>query len=401
MTDTLKSCIDPYLDSFVQSYVEENYAPRTIKRYRHIARKLGRAMDAEGITPAEMTPDLADKLTLESDGTIRFRSLARRLVEHLIVIGVAQRGQPSEAQSALEVLLADYENYLIKQRGLSPRSINQALRVANQFLEHRFGSAMIELTCLRAQDVIGFVKHLLAGKSSYRDRTATTYLRTFFQYLFGRRLTATNLALCIPRVAKCANTRLPRHLSPAGIEAVLGSVRSHLRHGARDYAMLLLMARLGLRAHEVVAIQLDDVDWRAGELIVRGKGKLHDRLPLTAEVGEAVSRYLREERRQTNCRAVFVTHKAPYRAFKNGQVLNSVLKAALAETGQKPITPYVGSHLLRHSLATRLVNAGASLDEVGEVLRHRSRSSTMIYARLDLDGLRSLVQPWPVSGGEK
>ena len=171
------------------------------------------------------------------------------------------------------------------------------------------------------------------------------------------------------------------------------------RHGARDYAMLLLMARLGLRAAEVIAIRLDDIDWRAGELLVRGKGKLHDRLPITAEVGEALSRYLREERGRTTCRTVFVTHRAPHRAFKDGQIVNAILKDALAATGQKPVTPYVGSHLLRHSLATRLVNAGASLDEVGDVLRHRSRTSTMVYARLDIDGLRSIAQPWPVAGG--
>jgi integrase len=163
--------------------------------------------------------------------------------------------------------------------------------------------------------------------------------------------------------------------------------------------MLLLMARLGLRAPEVIAIQLDDIDWRAGELLVRGKGKLHDRLPITAEVGEALSRYLREERGETSCRTAFVTHRAPRRAFKDGQIVNAILKDALAATGQKPVTPYVGSHLLRHSLATRLVNAGASIDEVGDVLRHRSRASTMVYVRLDVDGLRSISQPWPVAGG--
>jgi len=163
--------------------------------------------------------------------------------------------------------------------------------------------------------------------------------------------------------------------------------------------MLLLMARLGLRAFEVIAIQLDDIDWRSGELLVRGKGQLHDRLPVTAEVGEALSRYLREERGPATCRTAFVTHIAPHCAFKNGQIINTILKDALAATGQKPVTPYVGSHLLRHSLATQLVNAGASLDEVGDVLRHRSRISTMIYARLDTDGLRSIAQPWPVAGG--
>jgi integrase len=130
--------------------------------------------------------------------------------------------------------------------------------------------------------------------------------------------------------------------------------------------MLLLMARLGLRAAEVIAIQLDDIDWRAGELLVRGKGKLHDRLPITAEVGEVLSRYLREERGETSCRTAFVTHRAPHRAFKNGQIVNAILKDAFGSTGQKPVTPYVGSHLCVIVLQP-LVNAGASIDEVGDV----------------------------------
>ena len=403
MTDNLKTCVDPYLDSFAQSFAAANYTAGTIRTYRHLTRKLGRLMKAAGIAPSALTPELADQLARTAArgpaGKIRLHNFARQFAEHLIDIGVAQPAPLTEAQIARAALLADFEAYLVKQRGLSPRTIYHTLRFADRFLDHRFGTAMIDLSCLRAPDAIGFVQHLLTGKHPYRDKTATTHLRTFFQYLFGRGATATNLALSIPKAAKRWNARLPRHLSPDGVEAVLASVRDNPRHGARDYAMLLLMARLGLRGPEVIAIQLDDIDWRAGELLVRGKGKLHDRLPITVEVGEALSRYLREERGAASCRTVFVTHRAPHRAFKDGKIVNAILKDALAATGQKPVTPYVGSHLLRHSLATRLVNAGASLNEVGDVLRHRSRASTMVYARLDIDGLRSVAQPWPVAGG--
>jgi integrase/recombinase XerD len=300
---------------------------------------------------------------------------------------------------ARTVLLTGFEDYLVKQRGLSPRTIYHTLRFANRFLDHRFGNRMIDLTRLRAADTTDFVQHVLTRRTPYRDKTVTTHLRTFFQYLFASGATATNLALSIPKAAQRWNARLPRHLSPDGVEAVLASVRGNPRHGARDYAMLLLMARLGLRAVEIIAIQLEDIDWRAGELLVRGKGSMHDRLPISAEIGEALSRYLREERGPAGCRTLFVTQRAPHVAFKDGQIANTILKDALASTGQKPVTPYVGSHVLRHSLATQLVNAGASLDEVGDMLRHRSRSSTMIYARLDIDGLRSIALPWPVAGG--
>jgi integrase/recombinase XerD len=401
-TSDLPSCAEPHLDSFEQSFAAANYTRGTLKNYRSLVRRLGRLLDAEGIRPATLTPDLADRVAREalvgSKSTIRFHNLARRFAQHLIDIGVAAPAQLTQAQIARAELLADYEAYLIKQRGLSPRTIYHTLRFADRFLDHRFGDGAIGLDTISAGDVVAFVQHLLTRKQPFRDKTPATHLRTFFQYLFGCGITATNLSLSVPKVTKRWDARLPRHLSPDEVEAVLGSVRANTRHGTRDYAMLLLMARLGLRAPEVIAIQLDDIDWRAGELLVRGKGQRHDRLPIPPDVGEAISQYLRKDRISTTSRALFVTLRAPNRPFKDSQVVNDILKNAFAATGVKPPTPYVGSHVLRHSLATKMVRAGASLEEVGDVLRHRSRSSTMIYAKLDIDGLRSVAQPWPVKG---
>lgn len=402
MTDITATCIEPYLDTFMASFAAANYKPETIKGYRNLIRKLGQLMDAAGTPPSALTPDLAEQMGREGEpettGTIRLYSLGRKFAAHLIEIGVTQPVPLSEAQIARAALLADFDIYLIKQRGLSPRSVGHALGFANRFLDHRFGEGPIDLARLRATDATSFIQHVLTRRTPYRDKTVTTHLRTFFQYLFASGATVSNLAPSIPKAAYRWDARLPRHLSPDGVEAVLAAVRRNPRRGARDYAMLLLMARLGLRAAEVIAIRLEDIDWRAGELLVRGKGKLHDRLPISAEVGDALSRYLREERGPATCRAAFITRRAPHRPFKGSEIVNDILTDALAATGQTPVTPYVGSRLLRHSLATRLVNAGASLDEVGDVLRHRSRSSTMIYARLDVDGLRSIARPWPVAG---
>lgn len=401
MSENLETCIEPYLAAFEQTYAAENYKARTIIAYRSLARKFGAVLDEAGIAPSSVTLDRVEPLTRdlprERKNTIRLDTIARRFVQHLVDIGVARAVPLTEVEIARAALLAAFETYLVKQRGLSPRSIPHSVGFARRFLDHRFGEAMPDPGRLRPADVIGFMEHVLT--SARRDKTVATHVRIFLQYLFGCGATATNLALSVPKTAKRWAARLPRHLSPDGVEAVLASVRDNHRHGARDYAMLLVMARLGLRAAEVVAIQLDDIDWRAGELMVRGKGKLHDRLPLTVEVGDALSHYLREERGPATCRTLFVAHRAPHRPFKDGTIVNAILKNALKATGQKPVTPYVGSHLLRHSLATQLVNTGASLDEVGDVLRHRSRSSTMIYARLDIDGLRSIAQPWPVAGG--
>lgn len=147
-------------------------------------------------------------------------------------------------------------------------------------------------------------------------------------------------------------------------------------------------------------MQIDDIDWRSGEIVIRGKGKRHDRVPLPPDVGEALADYIRFAR-VTASRTLFVTERSPHRPFKSGQVLNYILRDGFAKTGLTPPAPYVGSHILRHSLATNLVQRGASLEEVSDVLRHRSRASTMIYAKLDIDGLRSIAQPWPAVGGAK
>ena len=401
MSENLETCLEPYLSSFEQTYAVENYTARTIVTYRCLTRRFGALLDEAGIAPSSLTFECVERLARDLPkgpaNRIRLVTIARRFTKHLIDIGVAQPVPLTEAEIARAALLADFETYLVKQRGLSLRTIPHTVGFARRFLDHRFGEAMPDPGRLRPTDAIGFMEHVLAG--ARRDKTVATHVRIFLQYLFGCGATATNLALSVPKTARRWGARLPRHLSPAGVEAVLASVRDNHRHGARDYAMLLLMARLGLRAAEVIAIQLNDIDWRAGELLVRGKGKLHDRLPITVEVGDALSRYLREERGPATCRAMFVTHRAPHRPFKDGQIVNAILKDALKATGQKPVTPYVGSHLLRHSLATQLVNTGASLDEVADMLRHRARSSTMIYARLDIDGLRSIAQPWPVMGG--
>ena len=401
MPQFLQTCIEPYLESFAESFAAENYTAGTIKAYQSILRKVGHAMDIEGITPSALTLDIAERLgrkvpRKDTARVLPYR-LARRFAQHLLHIGVTQPTPLTEAQQARATLLTDFETYLVKHRGLSPRSIYQTLRVTNRFLDHRFGDAIVDPGRLRPAEVINFIDHVLAGER--RNKIVTTHVRIFLQYLFGNGATASNLALSVPKTAKRWGSRLPRHLSPEGIEAVLAYVRDNPRHGARDYAMLLIMARLGLRPAEVIAIQLNDIDWRAGELLVRGKGQRHDRLPISAEIGEALSRYLREERGPASCRTMFITHRAPHRPFKDSQIVNTVLKDALKATGQKPSTPYVGSRLLRHSLATQLVNSGASLEEVGDVLRHRSRTSTMIYARLDIDGLRSIAMPWPVVGG--
>jgi integrase/recombinase XerD len=300
----------------------------------------------------------------------------------------------------LETLRLEYEDYLRSQRGLSEKSIYDCWRFADRFLNFRFKGRRPDLSKITAADIARFMQHLISRGKPFRDKTPPTHLRNFFRFLFKSGKTNINLAPSVPRIAQRYGSTLPRHLTPEQVEMVIAAVKADTALGRRNYAMVLLMARLGLRAAEVIAIQIDDIDWRAGELLIRGKGQLHDRLPLPKEVGEALANYVRQDRVATS-RALFVGHRVPHMPFSDSQVISEVLKKAFERTKLNPPTRYVGSHILRHSLATDMVRRGASLAEIGEVLRHRTRRSTMIYAKLDVEGLRSVAQDWPVAGGAK
>lgn len=395
------------LSAFVDQYRSElerlKYGRNTIRVYLRSIDRLCRLADDQGVAPGEMTPDIAAELMLQPplprDRHNYSVCIARRFVGYLVSLGVAKApAPPTASQLARAALRCDYEDYLRRQRGLSERTIFHCWRFADRFLDFRFGASDLTLSAITPADIVAFLQLLTTRKVPFRDKTPPTHLRSLFQYLFKCGHTPTNLALCVPSVAQRHGARLPRHLAPDQVEAVLAAGRSDPRNGRRNHAMLLLLARLGLRAPEVIAVQLDDIDWRSGELVVRGKGQQHDRMPIAPDVGAALADYIRNDRVSTS-RALFVSARAPHDPFKNGQVLNSLLKVAFARTAISPPSPYVGSHVLRHSLAINLMRKGASLSEVGEVLRHRSRVSTLIYAKVDIESLRSIARSWPVVGG--
>jgi site-specific recombinase XerD len=224
-------------------------------------------------------------------------------------------------------------------------------------------------------------------------------LRSFFRFLLQRGEIATDLAACVPAVADWRLSTIPKYLGAEEVERLLSSCDRCTGIGRRDHAILLLLARLGLRASEVVVMELDDIDWRAGEIAVRGKGPQHDRLPLLQEVGEALTTYLRRDRPSVSTRRVFVRVRAPLRGFAGPVAISTIVRRAIQRADLRGLGKGVAAHLLRHSLATGLLRDGASMAEIGEVLRHRTPATTEIYAKVDIRSLRSLAQPWPGSGG--
>jgi integrase/recombinase XerD len=320
-----------------------------------------------------------------------------RFIESLVEAGVAERPEPPlRAATTLNRLSAEFETYLRTQRGLAEKTIYNSLRFLDRFMTFRFGAKLGHLDDITPADIVAFLREVMSRKTPYRDKTPSTHLRNLFCFLFWSGKTKCDLAASLPRVATPhASFLLPRSLNPEEIERLVDATWSADAVGRRNYAMMLLLARLGLRAAEVIAIQLDDIDWRSGTVLIRGKGKRHDRMPLPEDAGKAIVDYIRNGRRGTS-RTLFVSNKVPFRPFVNATILNMVLRAAFKETGLEQPQKYVGSHLLRHSLATAMLRKGASLDEIGDVLRHRSRAST---ARHDIEGLRSIACDWPIEGG--
>jgi site-specific recombinase XerD len=296
-----------------------------------------------------------------------------------------------------QALAARYRCYLTEERGCSDWTVKNYGRHIDRFVAQRFGAGAVRGERLRARDVIAFVQQEAGRHGRGYILQVVTALRSFFRFLRYRGDITTDLAAAVPSVASWPKSDLPKHLPTEAVQAVLDSCDLTTTIGRRDYAILLLLARLGLRAGEVVTLQLEDIDWDNGQITVRSKkGAGWARLPLPCDVGSAISRYLRLDRPRCSCRNVFVRTVAPYQRLADQSVISSLTRRALQRAGVESVRK--GAHLFRHSLATAMLRYGASLDEIGQVLRHKDADTTAIYAKVDLDALRRLAVPWPGGG---
>ncbi len=301
-----------------------------------------------------------------------------------------------------EELKTEYRIYLSRQRGLSESTIYHYCTYADRFLDFRFGEKPDDLSKITGTDLSDFLQYVTGRCQPYRDRSVPSGMRSFFRFLFQNEKIEKNLAVGIPSTARQGARRIPHHLNPDQVEEFLEAARTlaPFNWKLRNYAMVLLMARLGLRSPEVIAIQMDDIDWRNGVIVIRGKGGFHDKAPLLQDIGEAIVDYIQHERQGTS-RYLFVAYHPPHKPFNGAQVLNVILKQALEKTNIPRPKAYSVSNILRHSLATNLVQKGASLEEISNTLRHRSRTTTLLYARQDINGLRTIAPSWPLKkGGE-
>ncbi len=284
-------------------------------------------------------------------------------------------------------LVEEYRDWLAAERSLAASTVSYYVRAAGLFLSESDGR---DLKSLTVGDVTGFMVRQCPRFSVGTAKNLAVGLRSFLGYLYLEELTDHQLAPAVPAPSGPHGGNLPRWLAAAELRALLADGGDATAVGRRDHAVMLMLARLGLRAGEVAALTLDDLDWRAGEVIVRGKGDRIERLPLPVDVGEALVAYLRDGRPAGTCRALFVRAQPPMTAMSAASI-RAVVRRGCERAG----LAVVGAHRLRHSAATAMLRAGASLEEVGQVLRQRSSQVTALYAKVDFVALSSLAAPWP------
>ena len=387
----------PYLILFAKEFSEKGYALTYACRKIWLIRKFGQWLNRNHISIWEISEEQtkkylryrARKQVIESGDAFALK----RFLDLLRYQGVtAEKIVVSSPAKPAERLIEKYVQYLQDERGLAVATIALYRWVVYRFLDSYFSGSEVSLSNLSAAEVIGFVQQQASIVDVSTAKHITCALRSFLQFARYQNYISSDLVAAVPRIASWSLASLPKAITLDQIDLALLSCNRQTAAGKRDYAVLLLLARLGLRAGEIASLELMDIDWEAGQITVHGKSGRRPRLPLLADVGEALSAYLRDGRPRTNNRAVFLSNIAPNRSLC-GHSICRLVERALTRAGSD--SPRKGAHQFRHALATTMLRQGASLAEIGELLGHRSPNTTAIYAKFDLDSLRTIAWPWP------
>lgn len=291
-------------------------------------------------------------------------------------------------------IFSEFDAYLRTERGLAPKSIVRHLPIIRRFLHEVCPAGDDDLGKISQQEVIRYIERHAQDWSPGTGKAMCWSLRAFLRYLHHQGLNPRALADCVPSMRRWKLASLPTFLPAAQVQKALDGCDRATPMGRRDYAILMMLAKLGLRADEVATLTLDDIDWRASEMLIRAKGRQRARMPIPPDVGAAIVGYLRNGRPKSSCRRLFIRALAPHVGFASGCAITMIAKAALDRIDIKGCA-HRGAHIFRHSLATELLRSGATLTEIGQLLRHESHDTTRIYAKVDIEALRTLSLPWP------
>ena len=386
-----------HIDNFAQLLFEQGYARQTARLKIGLVAGLSHWLEIKQLKINGLDEEMISRF-------LKFRakhyapnpyehSTFQALLRYFREAGLIPHQKPLAEDNALDRIERDFGLYLSRERDLSQATLDTYLPIVRGFLCKNFRNSNIIPEELTSQDITQFIIRHAHISSPCRAKLMVTALRSFFHFLYQRGQIATDLATCVPTVANWDLSALPKFIQPEEVECLLQSCDQSTPIGQRDYAVLLLLGRLGLRAGEVVHMVLEDIYWEKGEIIVSGKSPRQDRLPLPQDVGKALATYLVHVRPKCSSRRVFIRMRAPYQGFSCSSAIGDIVRRAFRRVGLH--RKNMGAHLLRHSLATRMLNQGASLGEIGEILRHKLPQTTEIYAKVNLEALRALAKPWP------
>ena len=379
----------PFVAGFWDELIEVGYARDTARNHLCLMADLSRWLKDAGVPPEAFTSErVREFLTARRSQGLPYYSPkgAAPLLGYLRGLNaVPPAAAPAVDESPMGRLLAEYERYLLEHRCVRKATAKRLVVIARRLLGER-----TEVGSLTADEVITFVLDQSKRDGGKYSSEPASRTRSLLRFLEIRGLIEPHIAACIPPVKSWRLTGVPRALTAEQLQAVFAAVNSDSALDRRNRAIVLLMVRLGLRANELAALRLDDINWRSGELTIFGKGAVESVLPLPPDVGEGLVDHLRHRPAKAIGRHVFLRSRAPFQALSTHGIA-----VAAASTMRRAGIPSGGAHLLRHTMATRLLNAGASLPEIGRLLRHRSINTTAIYAKLDDDALRELARPWP------
>jgi site-specific recombinase XerD len=291
-------------------------------------------------------------------------------------------------------IFAEFSDYLQRERGLAAGIIIKHSAAIRRFLCEVCPAGAEDLRKINHADVVRYVERHARDGSPKSGKMMCWSLRAFLRYLHHKGLNRIPLAGCVPPIRQWKFTHLPTYLSAEQVQKVLDSCDRTSPIGRRDYAILMMLAKLGLRANEVATLTLDDIDWRSGQMCVRAKGRQRVQMPIPPDVGAAIVAYLRDGRPKSSCRRLFLRTRAPRVGFASHNAITLIAKTALERAGIRGFA-HQGAHIFRHSLATELLRSGATLSEIGQLLMHKGHDTTCIYAKVDIDALRTLSLPWP------
>ena len=379
----------PLLDGFAGALLAEGYLLGTCRRHLWTATYLGEWAARRGIAIADLDDEILARFVRhrrgKRGGYDRTPFRAQRFLRYLRETGIVNSYAPSSFRSAM---VTELVVWMREHRGLAEATVAHTARVAQALLD----ALSEEPAQWDAAGIREFMLSFVRQHAPSSAGLATTCLRCFLRYLIAQGRCSPDLIEAVPKLPTWRMTRLPRYLAANDVERVIAACEKQEDTGLRNRALLLLLARLGLRSHEVVGLRLGDIDWQEGRLRVRGKGGREVRLPLPQDAGDAILRYLKAGRPAAPTDYIFLTSRAPVGPLRTSG-LRDVVARAIKSAGVQ--APGHGPHLLRHSLATRLLREGAALDTIGAVLRHRDVDTTALYAKVDVDLLRQVAQPWP------